>query len=69
VKLWQAVPVAGSGEIGRILSVDRDSIRVACGEGALAVSGLQRAGGKRLAVREFLAGHPLRAGDRFDVVA
>ena len=69
VKLWHAVPVGGSGEKGRILSVDRNSIVVACGEGALAVSELQRAGGKRLGVREFLAGHALKAGDRFDVAA
>jgi len=69
VKLWHAVPVGGSGEDGQILRVDRDSIVVACGEGALAVSELQKAGGKRLAVREFLAGHALKAGDRFDVAA
>ncbi|HYO27473.1 MAG TPA: methionyl-tRNA formyltransferase [Azonexus sp.] len=69
VKLWQAVPVAGSGEKGRILSVDRSSIVIACGSGALAVSELQKAGGKRLTVREFLAGHPLKAGDRFDLPA
>jgi len=69
VKLWHAVPVGGSGENGRILSVDRNIIVVACGEGALAVSELQRAGGKRLAVREFLAGHALKAGDRFEVAA
>ena len=66
VKLWHALPVGGSGEKGRILSVDRNSIVVACGSEALAVSELQKAGGKRLAVREFLAGHPLKAGDRFD---
>jgi len=69
VKLWRAVPVAGSGEKGRILSVDRSSIVIACGSGALAVSELQKAGGKRLPVREFLAGHPLKAGDRFDLPA
>jgi len=69
VKLWHAVPVGGSGENGRILSVDRNIIVVACGEGALAVSELQRAGGKRLGVRQFLAGHALKAGDRFDVAA
>jgi len=69
VKLWQAVLVAGSGEKGRILSVDRSSIVIACGSGALAVSELQKAGGKRLPVREFLAGHPLKAGDRFDLLA
>ena len=69
VKLWQAVPVAGSGEKGLILSVDRSSIVIACGSGALAVSELRKAGGKRLPVREFLAGHPLKAGDRFDLPA
>jgi len=66
VKLWRAEPVEGAGEKGRILRVDRNSIVVACGTGALAVSELQKAGGKRLPVRDFLAGHPLKAGDRFD---
>ena len=69
VKLWQAEPVAGQGELGQILSVDRERIVVACGEGALAVSELQKAGGKRLPVQQFLAGNPLQAGDRFDVPA
>jgi len=69
VKIWRAEPVAGDGEKGRILSVDRNSIVVACGSGALAISELQKAGGKRLQVREFLAGHPLKPGDNFDVAA
>jgi len=67
VKLWRAEPVKGSGEKGLILSVDRNSIVVACGSGALSIGELQKAGGKRLLVREFLAGHPLKAGDRFDL--
>jgi methionyl-tRNA formyltransferase len=67
VKLWQATPVAGSGAIGTVLSVDRGSVVIACGEGALAVSELQKAGGKRLPVQQFLAGHPLKVGDRFDM--
>jgi len=33
----------------------------------LSIGELQKAGGKRLLVREFLAGHPLKAGDRFDL--
>ena len=69
VKLWQARPVAGDGEIGTILAVDRSSVVVACGEGALAVIELQKAGGKRLPVQQFLAGHPLKVGDRFDIPA
>ena len=69
VKLWRAAPVEGGGEKGQILQVDRNRVVVACGSGALAVSELQKAGGKRLAVREFLAGHPLKTGDRFDLPA
>ena len=69
VKLWRATPVAASGEIGQILAVDRSTVVVACGEGALAISELQKAGGKRLPVQQFLAGHPLKVGDRFDLPA
>jgi len=69
VKLWAATPVADSGEPGRILAVERQRIVVACGEGALAVTELQKAGGKRLPVQQFLAGHPLQVGDRFDLPA
>lgn len=69
VKLWQARPVAGRGPAGSILLVDKREVIVACGEGALAVSELQKAGGKRLPVQQFLAGHPLKEGDRFDLPA
>ena len=67
VKLWQATPVGGQGEIGTVMAVDRSRIVIACGEGALAVSELQKAGGKRLPVQQFLAGHPMKVGDRFDL--
>jgi methionyl-tRNA formyltransferase len=67
IKLWRASRVDARGEFGRILAVDRSAIVVACGEGALAISELQKAGGKRLPVQQFLAGNPLKAGDRFDI--
>jgi methionyl-tRNA formyltransferase len=38
---------------------------VACGEGALCLTQLQRAGGKRLAAADFLRGFPLAPGQRF----
>ncbi|HLO65164.1 MAG TPA: methionyl-tRNA formyltransferase [Azonexus sp.] len=69
VKLWQATAVEGKGQIGAILAVDRQQIVIACGDGALAVTELQKAGGKRLPVQQFLAGHPLKVGDRFDMPA
>ena len=65
VKLWQARPVAGRGEPGQVLAVDREQIVIACAAGALAVSELQKAGGKRLPVQQFLAGNALSVGDRF----
>ncbi|HEU5177790.1 MAG TPA: hypothetical protein VFU24_10095 [Burkholderiales bacterium] len=38
---------------------------IACGENALAVSELQRAGGRRLSASQFLRGHRLSPGARF----
>lgn len=69
IKLWQAMPVAGSGKIGQVLAVDRKQIVIACGEGALAIQELQKAGGKRLPVQQFLAGNSLQVGDCFDLPA
>ncbi|MGI4862251.1 MAG: methionyl-tRNA formyltransferase [Janthinobacterium lividum] len=50
---------------GTILSVDADAIAIACGAGVLRVTECQKPGGKRLPVREFLAGFALRPGQRF----
>jgi methionyl-tRNA formyltransferase len=47
-----------------VLAADGAGVLVACGEGALRVGELQRAGGRRLAAAEFLRGCPIRAGER-----
>ncbi len=66
VKLWAArVLPAVNGQPGEILQIERQQMVVACGEGALAISELQKAGGKRLPVQQFLAGHPLQVGQSF----
>ena len=62
LKIWRARPVAGHGVPGQILDLDRQGIRLACGEGALEIVEVQKAGGKRLPVEAFLSGHELRAG-------
>jgi methionyl-tRNA formyltransferase len=49
-----------------VLSADKLGLCVACGEGALRVTELQRPGGKRLQAAEFLRGFPLAAGERFE---
>jgi len=51
---------------GEILSADKTGIVVGCGERALRIFELQREGGKRLTVEQFLAGFPLLVGWRFD---
>ena len=64
LKIWQASPGRGQGAPGEILSVSPSGICVACGDDALILEELQQAGGKRLPVAAFLAGHPLQPGDR-----
>jgi methionyl-tRNA formyltransferase len=55
-------PELTAGAPGEVVRVDKDVIWVATGEGALGLSELQLEGKKRLRIREFLAGHPLRVG-------
>lgn len=64
VKIWQARQEAGEGTPGEILAADKQGILVACGEGALRILELQKAGGKRLPVAQFMAGQSLARGDR-----
>ncbi|MDB5751166.1 MAG: methionyl-tRNA formyltransferase [Ramlibacter sp.] len=67
LKLWAAQAEAGgqAAPPGTILEAGPQGIVVACGEGALRLSTLQRAGGKRLPAADFLRGFPLQAGQRF----
>lgn len=68
VKLWRAHPLdrTSAGDAGEILSADADGIVVRCGDGStIAVTELQRAGGKRLPVRDFLRGFAVTPGERF----
>ena len=53
-------------DYGTILSVNESGVSVACGQGVLRLTSLQRAGGKRLAVADFLHGFALRPGMMFD---
>ena len=67
IKIWQAQADGDSGEPGAVLRVDGGGVLVACGQGAVFVTQLQKSGGKRLPAVEFLRGFPLHAGDRFDL--
>ncbi|WP_460507031.1 methionyl-tRNA formyltransferase [Hydrogenophaga soli] len=48
---------------GTISSSSPDGVTVVCGQGQLTLTHLQRAGGKRLPVADFLRGCPLAVGD------
>jgi methionyl-tRNA formyltransferase len=64
LKIWKAEVVEKSGTAGEILSTEKTGIVVGCGENALRILELQREGGKCLSAEQFLAGSPLKAGQR-----
>ena len=66
LKIWQARAEAAfhAAEPGAVLSADASGVRVACGQGLLCLTQLQRPGGKRLGAADFLRGCPLQPGQR-----
>lgn len=62
LKIWVSRPAAGSGQPGEILSTS--PLCVACGDGALELLEVQKAGGKRLAAAAYVAGNALAVGQR-----
>ena len=50
---------------GTIIKAAKDGLFVATGKGTLQLLEIQREGGKRLPVADFLRGHPLTPGSRF----
>ena len=69
-KIWRAQALdqdVGLAEPGQVLAASpQDGILVACAQGVLKLTELQKPGGKRLPVAEFLQGHPLLPGMRFN---
>ncbi|ACP23862.1 methionyl-tRNA formyltransferase [Sinorhizobium fredii NGR234] len=61
IKVLGSEPAAGAGAPGTILD---DALTIACGDGAVRPTRLQRAGGKPLATPDFLRGSPIAAGTR-----
>ena len=66
IKLWQATALASlqTAQPGTVLRADGAGVLVACGEGQLCLTQLQRPGSKRLAAADFLRGCPLQPGQR-----
>ncbi|MDO8891419.1 MAG: methionyl-tRNA formyltransferase [Sulfurimicrobium sp.] len=67
-RIWQAVARDDeNGPPGEVLRAGREGLLVGCGQGALLLQELQKAGGKRLPAAQFLQGNPVKAGERFDL--
>ncbi|HEX9395182.1 MAG TPA: methionyl-tRNA formyltransferase [Burkholderiales bacterium] len=64
LRIWRTRVIDGQGAPGELLRAGPDLV-VACGAQALEILELQRPGGRRLGAAEFLRGHPLRPGMRW----
>ena len=62
LKVWNAEIATGSGRPGEVLVSDGERLVIACGEGAVALVEVQRPGGKRMAIKDFLRGAHLAIG-------
>jgi methionyl-tRNA formyltransferase len=65
IKIWRARTAQAPGSPGTLTAL-KDRLLVACGSGALAIEELQRSGGKRLPVADFLRGWAPTEGARFE---
>ncbi len=66
ITCWRGVVARGGGRPGEIVAIDAGALTVACGQDRLALTELQRPGGRRLAADAFLRGHAPRLGAIFD---
>ncbi len=62
-RIWMASAKDGKGLPGVLHNVD-DMLLVGCGEGLLLLQEIQMPGGRRLKASEFLAGRPLKLGQK-----
>jgi methionyl-tRNA formyltransferase len=69
IKVWaaQAQATETAAPFGQIVAVAPGGIAVAAMNSVVLLTELQRPGGKRLPVADFLRGMPLQVGQRFDV--
>jgi methionyl-tRNA formyltransferase len=68
VTCWRGVVRPGSAAPGTIIAVERGALTVGCGERCLAITELQRPGGRRMPAEALLRGWRPRVGASFDLV-
>ena len=69
IKLWRARAIDAVGAPGEVLLAEPAGVIIACGEGALCITELQKPGSKRLSAANFLRGMPIAVGAHFDCPA
>jgi len=62
IKILRCEPAKGAGTPGEVLD---DRLTIACGDGAIRIIELQRAGKAPMKAADFLRGTPLKASTRF----
>ena len=66
---WEGLPgqregtFAGNAQPGTVIRVEKDAFFVQTGKGALKILSVQPEGKKRMAVKDFLLGYPVKPGE------
>ncbi len=70
LKIWaaQALPMHHSSAVGTVVTIDKVGVHVACGQGVLCITQMQKAGGKRGAATQLAESLNMSVGSRFDVL-
>jgi len=66
ITCWRGAVRAGGGRPGEVVAVAGGALTVACGQGRLALTELQRAGGRRMAAEALLRGWTPAVGTVFE---
>lgn len=77
LKIWEEEPADAASfeaqtaakEPGTVLAVEKDAFYVQTGSGTLKVTEVQPEGKRRMAVKDFLLGYPIKAGEMFTAFA
>ena len=60
LRVWaaHAIPAHSGAAPGTVLAATRDGIDIACADGALRLTAIQRAGGRRISAADYLNARP-----------
>lgn len=66
LKIWRAFPAknASNAAPGIVIDITAHTLTIACGTGALTIQEVQRPGGKRMSVNQYLQAHTISIGTK-----